>query len=107
MMFQMMIRLHQISLGYVIDDEGVIRDFPENRTQEIINILDEHTGKAVIWSQFIHRIEMLEKKLRRAYWPKSLAKFYGPNRGTRHLDEARFLGDPECKIMIASQAAGG
>jgi SNF2 family DNA or RNA helicase len=36
-----------------------------------------------------------------------VAKFYGPNRSTRHEDEARFIGDPECRIIIASQAAGG
>jgi SNF2 family DNA or RNA helicase len=107
MMLQMMIRLHQINLGYVMDDEGVIRDLPENRTQAVINILDEHNGKTVIWSPFIHRIETLEKKLGKEYGPRAVAKFYGKNRGTRHLDEARFLGDPDCKIMIASQAAGG
>jgi SNF2 family DNA or RNA helicase len=107
MMLQMLIRLHQINLGYVVDDEGNIRDLPENRTKEIISILDEHEGKTVIWSPFIHRIEMLEEKLTKEYGPGSVAKFYGQNRNTRHLDEARFLGDPKCKIMIASQAAGG
>jgi SNF2 family DNA or RNA helicase len=107
MMLQMMIRLHQINLGYVMDDEGVIRDLPENRTQEIIDILDEHHGKTVIWTPFIHRIQTLEKKLGKEYGPKAVAKFYGGNRGTRHIDEARFIGDPECKIMIASQPAGG
>jgi len=107
MMLQMMIRLHQINLGYVIDDEGKIHDIPENRTQGIIDILDEHDGKTVIWSPFIHRIEVLEEKLGREFGKKAVAKFYGPNRGTRHLEEARFIGDPDCKIMIASQAAGG
>jgi hypothetical protein len=108
MMLQMMIRLHQINLGYVIDDEtGAIHDIPENRTNEIISILDEHGGKAVIWSPFIHRIEVLEEKLGKEYGKKAVAKFYGPNRSTRHLEEARFLGDPDCRIMIASQPAGG
>ena len=106
MMLQMMIRLHQINLGYVMDDEGVIRDLPENRTDEIISIIDEHAGKVIIWSPYIHRIEMLETKLKKEYGPKAVAKFYGQNRSTRHLDEARFLGDPECTIMIASQGAG-
>lgn len=107
MMLQMMIRLHQVNLGYVVDDEGNIRDFPENRTAEIIRILDEHEGKAVIWSPFIHRIEVLEEKLGKEFGKRAVAKFYGPNRSTRHVDEARFIGDPECKYMIASQAAGG
>lgn len=107
MMLQMLIRLHQINLGFVTDDEGNIRELSENRTQGIIDVLDEHTGKAVIWSPFIYRIEMLERKLAKEYGPKAVAKFYGPNRTTRHLDEARFLGDPDCKYMIASQATGG
>jgi SNF2 family DNA or RNA helicase len=107
MMLQMMIRLHQVNLGYVVDDEGNIRDFPENRTDEIIKILDEHEGKTVVWSPFIHRIEVLEEKLGREFGKRAVAKFYGPNRSTRHEDEARFIGDPECRIIIASQAAGG
>lgn len=107
MMLQMMIRLHQINLGYVVDDEGIIRDLPENRTQAIIDIVDEHRGKVVVWSPYIHRIEVLEEKLGKEYGKKAVAKFYGPNRSTRHLEEARFLGDPDCRIMIASQPAGG
>jgi hypothetical protein len=107
MMLQMMIRLHQINLGYVIDDDGVIRDFPENRTQQIIDLIDEHNGKSGVWSPYSHRIEVLEEKLGKEFGRKAVAKFYGPNRSTRHNDEARFIGDPECKIMIASQAAGG
>lgn len=107
MMLQMLIRLHQINLGFVTNDEGVTRELAENRTQEIIDIIDEHRGKVIIWSPFIYRIEMLERKLAKEYGPKAVAKFYGPNRTTRHLDEARFLGDPDCKIMIASQATGG
>ena len=108
MMLQMMIRLHQINLGYVIDDEtGAIHDLPENRTQAIIDILDEHRGKAIIWSPFIHRIDVLEMKLKKEFGKNAVAKFYGPNRSTRHEEEARFLGDPDCKYMIASQPAGG
>lgn len=107
MMLQMMIRLHQINLGFVTDDDGNVRELSENRTQEIIDILDEHTGKAVIWSPFTYRIEMLERKLAKEYGPKAVAKFYGPNRSTRHIDEARFLGDPDCMYMLASQGAGG
>jgi Superfamily II DNA/RNA helicases, SNF2 family len=31
----------------------------------------------------------------------------GGNRATRHEDDARFLTDPECRVMIATPAAGG
>lgn len=107
MIMQLMMRLHQVNLGYVIDDEtGKIHDIPENRTDEIIQILDEQRGKTVIWTPFIHRLEILEQKLGKEYGAKAVAKFYGGNRSSRHLDEARFIGDPECRIMLATQGAG-
>jgi hypothetical protein len=101
-----MLRLHQINLGYVMDEDGLIHDIPENRTKEIFQILDEHSGKAVIWTPFIHRILTLEKRLRKEYGPQAVAMFYGGNRATRSEDERRFLGDPACKYMLATQGAG-
>jgi hypothetical protein len=106
-MLQLMIRLHQINLGYIVDSEGRIHDMPEQRTEAIIETIDQHDGKTIVWSPFIHRIETLERLLKQTFGDKSVAKFYGPNRSTRHDEEARFIGDPDCKIMIASQPAGG
>lgn len=107
MIMQLMMKLHQVNLGYVIDEDGVIHDIEEERTDQIIEVLDEHRGKTVIWTPFIHRLEVLERKLKKEYGPRAVAKFYGGNRSTRHEDEARFIGDPDCRIMIATQGAGG
>jgi SNF2 family DNA or RNA helicase len=107
MIMQLMIRLHQVNLGYVIDEDGNIHDFEEERTDEIIQLIDENRGKVVIWTPFIHRLEVLERKLKKEYGPRAVAKFYGGNRSTRHEDESRFIGDPDCRIMIATQGAGG
>lgn len=100
------IRLHQVNLGYVVDEDGNIHDIPEKRTDELIAILDEHQGKAVIWTPFIHRIQVLRERLIKEFGPRAVAMFYGGNRGTRSEDERRFLGDPECKYMLATQGAG-
>jgi hypothetical protein len=101
-----MLRLHQVNLGYVTDEDGNIEDIPEKRTDADIEVLDEHRGKAVVWTPFVHRLLTLEKRLKQEYGPKSVAKFYGGNRATRSEDERRFLGDPECKYMLATQGAG-
>jgi SNF2 family DNA or RNA helicase len=106
MVIQLMIRLHQVNLGYAMDDDGTIHDIEENRTDEIIQIIDEHRGKTVVWTPFIHRIQTLREKLGKEYGPKAIAMYYGGNRNTRHEDEARFIGDPDCKIMLATQGAG-
>jgi len=106
MMLQMLIRLHQVNLGFVVDEDGNIHDIPERRTDEIVKIVDEASKKIIIWTPFQHRIRMLDVKLRKEFGEKSVALFYGANRGTRHEDERRFLGDPDCKIIIASQPSG-
>lgn len=106
MILQMMIRLHQINLGFVVDEDGNIHDIPEKRTAEIIKLVDEASKKVIIWTPFQHRIKSLDAKLRKEFGEKAVALFYGGNRGTRHEDERRFLGDPACKIILASQPAG-
>jgi SNF2 family DNA or RNA helicase len=106
MILQMFIRLHQVNLGFVVDEDGNIHDIPEKRTDEIIKIVDEASKKVIIWTPFQHRIRSLNEKLKKEFGEKSVALFYGANRGTRYEDEKRFLGDPECKIIIASQPSG-
>lgn len=106
MMLQMMIRLHQVNLGFAVDENGNIHDIPEKRTSEIIKLVDEARRKVIVWSPYQHRIEVLVSKLRKEFGERSTALFYGPNRSTRHVDESRFLGDPDCKIIVASQPSG-
>lgn len=107
MLLKMMIRLHQVNLGFVVDDEeGKIHDIPEKRTNEIIKIVDEARRKVIVWSPFQHRIRTLVTKLRKEFGDRSTAMFYGGNVGSRVEDERRFLGDPECKIIVASQPSG-
>lgn len=102
----MMMRLHQINLGYVVDEDGNFHDIPERRTDSLVEMLDEHRGKAVIWCPWRAPLEKVVQRLQKEFGPKSVAQFHGGNKGTRHEDEARFLGDPECRFMAATQGAG-
>jgi len=102
-----MIRLHQIVCGHVVDEEGVIHDVKSNRISAIQEILAEHSGKAIIWSTYRHEIEKIAAALRKEYGEESTAMYYGGNKGTRAQDERRFIGDPACRFMVSTQAAGG
>lgn len=102
----LMIRLHQINLGYVVDEDGVFHELPERRTDGLVEMLDEHRGKAVVWCPWRAPIEKIVRRLQKEFGPKCVAQFHGGNKGSRHEEEARFLGDPECRFMIATQGAG-
>jgi hypothetical protein len=103
-----MLRLHQLVCGHVVDEESKkIIDVPSNRVQEILDITEEHAGKAIIWATYQHEIKKIAAALKKEYGPKSVAMFYGGNKKTRGQDEINFLSDPECRWMVSTQSAGG
>jgi len=102
-------RLHQINCGFVTDEHGVVHDIPSNREKELVEILGLHRGKAVIWTPFLRTIPKIRAALEEAFGDaggRRVAVFSGMNQKTRLEDERRFLGDPECLFMIATQGAG-
>lgn len=101
------IRLHQILCGHTQDEEGVFHEIPENRTSELLEILDDYDGKAIIWCSYDFDVQKVAKALQKTYGEGSTARFWGGNRSTREAEEARFLNDPECRFMVATAAAGG
>ena len=103
----LIMRLQQINCGHVVDEEGVMHDVEEYRTDALLDVLEEHQGKAVIWVPWQRSIEKVAVRLRKEYGDESVAMFWGGNRGTRASDEARFLQDPKCRFMLATQGAGG
>ena len=61
-----MLRLQQIMSGHLKTDEGDMLYFPSKRMEALEEIINEHDGKAIIWSRFRHDIigmtDMLNKK---------------------------------------------
>lgn len=102
----MVMRLHQINCGYVKDEEGEEHEVPSNRVRALLDVLEEHSGKAVIWAPHLTPIRMIVKALKDEYGDDSVAEFTGQNRATRGQDEKRFLSRPECRWMVATQGAG-
>jgi hypothetical protein len=102
------LRLSQILNGYTKDDEtGEIREFPENRTKVLLEMIEETQGKVIIWTHHEYSVHKISKALMEQYGPRSVARFWGGNRSTRHLDEARFKTDPMCRFNVATPSAGG
>lgn len=101
-----MMRMHQINTGFVIDEEGNRHKVPEKRTDALMNVLSRHDGKSVIWTNYLDPIDKIKQRIRDEFKVKHVAEFSGRNKSTRAEDERRFLGDPECRHMVATQGAG-
>lgn len=106
MVIKQITRLLQINCGYVMDDERVLQEVPEKKTDALVELLEDYDGKAIIWVPWQPPLAKIVKKLSKEFGPASVAQWHGGNRATRHEDEGRFLENPACRFMVATQGAG-
>jgi hypothetical protein len=102
-----MLRLHQILSGHTTSDDGMPVDIPENKTAEVLDILENTSGKAIIWAAYDADVRKIAGRIAEIYGPKSVARFWGGNANTREAEEYQFKKSPNCRFMIATAAAGG
>ncbi len=100
-------RMHQILCGFVKDENNQVRYLKSNRLDQLMEVLEDHSGKRIIWSAYREEVKLIVDRLSEEYGPDSVAQFHGGNKSTRHLDEKRFLSDPRCVNLVATQKAGG
>jgi hypothetical protein len=100
------LRLHQVLCGHTVTEEGVRMSLPENRTQALLDLLEEYDGKAIIWCSYDADVQKVSEALRKTF-ECDVARFWGGNRSTREDEEKKFLNDPNCRFIVATAAAGG
>ena len=71
-----LMRLHQITCGHFTSDDGDIQNLKNNRIGELMDILEEVEGKAVIWAHYRHDIDIIVKTIEKKY-PGSVVTYYG------------------------------
>jgi SNF2 family DNA or RNA helicase len=98
-----LMRLHQITCGHFTADDGSIQTVESNRMNELMNILEETEGKAIIWANYqknvIHIIDNIKKK----YGEDSIVDYYGLTPQEVRQDNIRkFQNDPECRFIVGT-----
>jgi len=69
-------RLHQITCGHFKADDGTIQDLKNDRMNELMSVIEEVEGKAVIWAHYRHDVENIVKTIEKKY-PGSVVTYYG------------------------------
>lgn len=107
MVLTRVLRLHQVLCGHVPDDTGEEYEIKENRTAEVLDILEEYDGKAIVWCSYDADIRKLELRIKKIYGDDSVARFWGGNPTTRETEEKWFKKNPQTRFMLATPSAGG
>tara|TARA_Y100000401_G_C8323335_1_gene226744 strand:+ start:148 stop:954 length:807 start_codon:yes stop_codon:yes gene_type:complete len=95
-----MIRLQQVLSGYLKTEEGKILSLPNYRIQAVLDILEESSGKVIIWSRFRHDIQSLEKEIAAKFGQDSVASYYGDTSDDQRKEAVELFQQPDSKLRF-------
>jgi SNF2 family DNA or RNA helicase len=72
-----LMRLHQITCGHFTADDGSIQKIKNNRIGQLMEILEEVEGKAVIWAHYRYDIKAIVEAISKQYGENSVVTYYG------------------------------
>ena len=72
-----LLRLHQILCGSFTTDDGQIQKIPNNRIEALSEVLDETSGKVIIWANYLQNIEDIKQLLTEKYGAESFVVYTG------------------------------
>lgn len=103
-----MLRLQQIMSGHLKTDEGDMLYFPSQRMDALKEIMDEHDGKAIIWSRFRHDIVEITKMLNKEYGEGCASAYYGDTPDDeRNEIVMRFQKSNALRFFVGNPATAG
>ena len=101
-------RLQQITCGHFVADDGTTQNIKHNRMTELMDILEEVEGKAIIWAHWQRDVELITVAIEKQYGPGSVVHYYG-----KTLPEQRdyairnFKENDKVRFFVGTPATGG
>ena len=103
-----LMRLHQITCGHFTADDGSTQAVDSNRLNELMSILDETEGKAIIWANYQLSVGEIIQRIIKEYGEDSYVHYYGLTSQEDRQDNIRkFQNDPKCRFIIGTPQTGG
>ena len=104
-----LMRLHQITCGHLKTDEGDITELKSNRLDELMDVLDEVEGKAIIWANYIYDIKHIVSSLKKKYGDDCVVEYYGDIASEQRQKNIEKFQDPKSsyKFFVGNPQTGG
>ena len=103
-----LMRLHQITCGHFTADDGSVQLIKNNRITELMNILEETEGKAIIWANYQRDVNEIIKAIVKEHGPGSVVDYYGLTpQEERQENIKKFQNGSKCRFLIGTPQTGG
>jgi len=102
-------RLQQICCGFLTDDSGTMHQLPSNRLSELLDVIDEIDGKAIIWATWTADLLRIAEALRKRHGPESAATYYGETPQDERQATIQRFQDPQnpLRFFVGQPKTGG
>ena len=103
-----LMRLHQITCGHFTSDDGSTQPIKNNRITELMDVLEEIEGKAIIWAHYQYDITNIIKEVVKVHGPGSIVDYYGLTpQDERQKNIKKFQNDDKCRFIVGTPQTGG
>ena len=103
-----LMRLQQITCGHFKADDGTTQEIKSNRINELIDVLCEIEGKAVIWAHWQSDVKQITKALVDEFGPDCYVDYYGLTpQDERQKNIKRFQEYDKCRFFVGTPQTGG
>jgi len=103
-----LMRLQQITCGHFTADDGATQPIENNRITELMDVLEEMEGKAIIWAHYQYDITAIIQAVTKKYGEDSIVDYYGLTpKNERQGNIKKFQDDPKCRFIVGTPATGG
>jgi len=102
-------RLHQITCGHFKSDDGSTQTLKSNRLDQLLDVLSEMEGKAVIWAHYRYDIEVIVGAIKKEYGDKSVVTYFGDTSTDDRQKAIKAIQDPNSPVrfIVGTPQTGG
>ena len=104
-----LMRLHQITCGHFTSNDGKVQDLKRNRINQLMNILEEMEGKAVIWAHYRYDIKKIVEAISKEYGENSVVTYYGDTSTDDRQKAIKKIQDKDSPVrfIVGTPQTGG
>ena len=102
-------RLHQITCGHFTSDDGAVQEIKNNRISQLVDILEEVEGKAVIWAHYRYDIEKIVEAISKKYGNNTVVTYYGDTTTDERATAIKKIQDKDSPVrfIVGTPQTGG
>ena len=103
-----LMRLQQITCGHFKADDGTTQDIPNNRMNELIDLLYEIEGKVVIWAHWQKDVNKIIEAIIKEFGEGCCVDYFGLTpQNERQENIKKFQEDEKVRFFIGTPQTGG